>query len=143
MTLQRSLVVNLCAHVSSLCLGVFPRGFQTQVYSSPKTVALDLGKNIWYNCPLLQLQPASKGGFPRVTRHTTGRNLARLCHLSEVLDDLNLQHAYRRIFWNDGYGKLHFPMCPHVTQCTLVRYAFLCNNLSLTAVLAMDGSSNR
>jgi hypothetical protein len=138
-TYQRSLVMDLCAGVHSLWLGGFPRGFQAQVGSSLNTAVLDLDSRRWYNCPFLKLQPASQGSLPRVARQKAPvENLARLCHLSEVLDDLNLQHAYRRIFWNERHGKLHFPMCLHVTQCRLVRYAFLLQCLSMRAVHAMD-----
>lgn len=77
--------------VPGLSLGVFPRGCQTQLDSSLNTAVLDLDRSRWYNCPLLQLRPASQGSSPRVTRENAlvdhaqispVDNLARLCHFS-------------------------------------------------------------
>lgn len=49
----------------------FLRCFQNQGGSSPRTAASKLGMTRWYSCPLLLLQTASQGSFPRVTRENT------------------------------------------------------------------------
>lgn len=61
-------------------------------------------------------------------------NLARLCHFSDVLDAFNLQHAYRRIFWNERHGNVHSQGVLYVMNCTLA-ILFL-QYLSMTTVLA-------